>query len=237
MGYSTDFEGRFDIDTALSPEQIDYLNAFADTRRMARNESVENLHDPARKAVGLPCGKEGEFFVGGKGMCGQEHDDSVINYNGPPCTQPGLWCKWVPTDDGLGIEWSGAEKFYDYIVWLEYMIENFLKPWGKTLSGRVLWRGEDMSDVGTLHVDNNVVEAVDIDLDSPAPPAPETPPASNPVEHDYVEMPDGCECPKNGIYFAKVRDEVIEIRDGVSYVLRAGLITHIAGPLVPNTVK
>lgn len=70
---------------------------------------------------------------------------------------PDSYCDWVPTKDGLHLEWNGAEKFYYYEGWLRYIIDNYLKIWGYTLNGTVQWRGEEFSDVGTLIVKDNVL--------------------------------------------------------------------------------
>jgi len=159
MGYTTDFEGHFDLDHPLTPEHKAYLEAFSDTRRMARDPwKAEELPDPVREAVGLPIGKDGEYFVGGQGSLGQDRDKSVLQYNEPPRTQPGLWCQWVPTEDGTGIVWNGSEKFYHYKEWIVYIIENFLKPWGYVLNGTVRWQGEESSDMGMIVVVNNVLQ-------------------------------------------------------------------------------
>lgn len=153
MGYTTDFEGRFTLDKPLTEEHAAYLTAFSDTRRMKRSaERAAAMPDPVRAAVGLPIGEDGGYFVGGGGFAGQEHDASVMDYNGKPHGQPGIWCKWVPTEDRAGIEWSGAEKFYDYDDWLRYICAHFLEPWGYTLSGSVTYQGEDPGDRGKVHV-------------------------------------------------------------------------------------
>ena len=124
-GYSTNFTGQFDLDKPLNAEQITYLKAFSQTRRMKRDaEKARLLCDPVREAVGLPIGKYGEFFVG----------------------------HWVPTNDGLHIGWDGGEKFYEYVAWLEYLDDRFLKPWGITISGTVGWQGEDSGDRGRIVV-------------------------------------------------------------------------------------
>lgn len=159
MGYSTEFYGQFDVTPALSEPQIAYLRAFNETRRMARNPTVAaTLPDPKREAAGLPIGPQGGYFVGASGDFGQDSDASVLDYNQSPKDQPGLWCQWVPTDDGNHIEWDGGEKFYEYQKWLEYIISNFLKPWGCTLNGCVTWEGEDEDDQGALGVVDNTVK-------------------------------------------------------------------------------
>jgi len=158
MGYTTTFSGHFNLDRKLEPEHSAYLRKFSETRRMKRNAAAaEQFEDPIRKSAKLPIGKDGGFFVNGGGWAGQERDESILDFNNSPSDQPGLWCQWVPTDDFSSLEWNGAEKFYCYTEWLEYLIDNFLKPWGYTLNGEVTWRGEEHSDIGLLLVTNNVV--------------------------------------------------------------------------------
>lgn len=131
MGYHTDFEGRFELDAPLTEAQATYLKTFSRTRRMKRASHIaETFEDPVRMAVDLPIGKEAEFFVGAGGWAGQDRDGSILEYNDPPSTQPGLWCQWVPTADLQGIEWDGNEKFYNYVEWLKYIVTNFLERWG-----------------------------------------------------------------------------------------------------------
>lgn len=151
MGYTTEFEGEFTIEPALTKEQTAYLKQLGDTRRMKRDpEKAAKLPDPLREAVGLPLGTDAEFFVGGTGWAGQDRDDSILEYNYEPSTQPGLWCQWQPSDDGSKLRWDGSEKFYAYVEWLEYINEKLLKPWGRKLTGAVSWQGEDSSDFGLL---------------------------------------------------------------------------------------
>ena len=144
MGYTTDFEGSFNITPVLSQKDNEFLTKFSETRRMARN-------------VGPEYGIEGEFYVDGTGWAGQDSDTTVINYNRPPSTQPGLWCQWVPTDDGSELVWDGGEKFYNYVEWLDYLIDKILAPRGYTLNGECQWFGENRDDVGVIIVENNKV--------------------------------------------------------------------------------
>ena len=158
MGYHTDFSGSFKLDKPLNLAQVAYLKQFAETRRMKRKASVcEKFNDPLRIAVELPLGVECGYFVGGQGFAGQDRDASIVDYNASPKGQPGLWCKWEPTEDGTAIEWNGAEKFYSYVEWLEYLIEHFLAPWGYKLTGEVEWFGEDNGDMGKIIVKKNKV--------------------------------------------------------------------------------
>ncbi len=70
---------------------------------------------------------------------------------------PGIWCQWVPNEDGTCIEWDEGEKFYNYVEWLQYLISNFLQPNGYTLNGESEWQGEEHDDVGTIFVKNNEI--------------------------------------------------------------------------------
>lgn len=103
-------------------------------------------------------GVEGEFYVDGKGSFGQDKEDNIINYNSPPRTQPGLWCQWTPNEDGTAIVWDEGEKFYNYVEWIQYLIEKFFSPKGYVLNGEVYWYGEDRDDEGTISIQNNIVE-------------------------------------------------------------------------------
>jgi hypothetical protein len=125
---------------------------------MKRDASKTELrNDPVRKAVGLPVGVDGCYFVGETGFAGQDDGKDVIDHNCPPTGQPGLWCQWVPNEYGTAIIWDHGEKFYEYTEWLEYIIQHFLTPWGYNLNGEVKWQGEDINDRGILTVSDNKV--------------------------------------------------------------------------------
>ena len=164
MGYHTEFEGSFDLNRPLAKEHHAYLSMFSQTRRMKLNAvEVAKLPDPIRESANLPIGEDACNFVGDNGkilhysFMGESNDEYVVDYNKPPASQPGLWCQWTPNEDGTSIEWNCGEKFYHYIEWIEYLIVNFLTPWGYTLNGQVSWRGENFTDVGTIMVTDNVV--------------------------------------------------------------------------------
>jgi hypothetical protein len=77
-------------------------------------------------------------------------------------TFPGIWCHWVPDEDeAKTIIWNGLEKFYSYELWLQYIYDNFLKPWGVELSGVVYYQGEESKDYGGLYFKDGVVYKVD----------------------------------------------------------------------------
>lgn len=150
MGYSTDLFGTLKTNRQMTLDEKNFLTKFADTRRMARK-------------VDTKYGVEGEFYVDGSGMMGQDNEDNIINYNTPPKTQPSLWCQWVPTEDGRGIEWDGNEKFYKYVEWLQYLIDRvfpYILEDGDeplVLNGEIEWRGEEDDDIGRIVVKDNKV--------------------------------------------------------------------------------
>jgi hypothetical protein len=188
MGYTTDFVGDFTVTPTLTPEHRAYLAAFATTRRMKRNAKLTaKMPDPLREAVGLPVGPDGAYFVGDTKDFGQTQTADIVDYNTPPGSpdsgsfykeggnwyesyveakrmaeaegaQPGLWCQWTPSEGGTTIRWDEGEKFYEYVEWLRYLIEHFLRPWGYSLDGEVDWQGEDPDDRGRIRVTENRIE-------------------------------------------------------------------------------
>lgn len=165
MGYATEFEGKFTITPPLQPAHRDYLNFFASTRRMKRNETLASqLPDPKRQAVVLPIGKDASYFVGGAGFLGQDEDKSILDYNTPPQDQPGLWCQWKASDDGNHLAWDETEKFYCYTEWLKYLVEHFLGPWDYKLNGIVNYRGENMHDLGHIRAVDGIINQVEGEL-------------------------------------------------------------------------
>lgn len=166
MGYHTEFTGQFDLDRPLTPEHLAYLVQFSETRHMRWHVfHVATLPDPVREAAGLPIGPDGAYFTGipdcDYDFRARMYHPALIDYNYHPESVPGLWCDWAPTDDGKAIAWDGAEKFYEYVAWLEFLIEHFLQPWGYLLSGVVSWQGEDPADAGKIEVINNKVLTVE----------------------------------------------------------------------------
>jgi hypothetical protein len=149
MGYTTIFDGQISVEPPLNPEEITYLNKFADTRRMA-------------------C-EQGPYYIDRGGFCGENPNyPGIFNYNTPPEGRPSLWCDWVPTEDGGAIEWNGAEKFHDADEWMQYLIDHFIGssphakavlPFlqGHTLNGEIDACGDDPEDRWKLIVEDNRV--------------------------------------------------------------------------------
>lgn len=140
MGYTTDFYGEFTVDPPLNEAEISYLTDFSDTRRMDR--------------------ENGPYFVKGDGIAGQDMGpDSVWDNNSPPPGQPGLWCQWIPTNDGNTIEWDGGEKFYYAEKWIKYLIDHFLRPADRLNIGSMIDADERLGQFTFNHVVNGTVEA------------------------------------------------------------------------------
>jgi hypothetical protein len=161
MGYTTYFTGHFLLDKPLEEKHAAYLHKFSETRRMKRSPALlQDVPDPLRVAVGLPLGPQGAYFVGNeekRGGIHYTHPPSILHESRPPLGQPGLWCQWIPTEDGTGIMHYGGDKFIYYVEWLQYLIEHFLQPWGYVLSGDVHWQGDFAKDVGMIIVRKNMV--------------------------------------------------------------------------------
>lgn len=159
MGYTTEFKGRFEFNKPISKELAEYINLFSETRHMKRdNKKIKEIYPDWKNRCFFGClGKEGEFFLDPE--YDYSNDESIININTPPSTQLSLWCQWEVSSDRKYLQWNSAEKFYCYIEWLQYIIENFIKtdPNGYVLNGQVFWQGENARDKGVLEVNNNEI--------------------------------------------------------------------------------
>jgi len=154
MGYTTEFTGSVTVEPPLNAAEIAYLTTFSETRRMHRTE--------------------GPYFVGdGPGFGGNR----VLDPDKPPAGQPGLWCNWIPTEDGTQIEWDEGEKFYYSEEWMRYLIDHFLKfgafasfasdpqfkdfTFDHVVNGRIQAQGEEEDDTWVLVVKDNIVSRED----------------------------------------------------------------------------
>lgn len=152
MGYTTDFYGKFAIEPALDEDTKRFLIGLATTRRMKRDE------EKLLELYGESFGTDGEFFIGGGGDFGQERDETVVNFNDTPGDQPGLWCQWIPDQEGRHLVWDGGEKFYNADEWIEYLIDEVLAPRGYTVNGLVAAKGESEGDLWYMDVERNVCQ-------------------------------------------------------------------------------
>jgi len=172
MGYTTEFYGEVQVTPALNPEEINFLRNFSKSRRMARKSGPYTVD-----------GDNGDVFDA-------MGDDDVINGNEPPPGQPGLWCQWIPNEDGTEISWDEGEKFYEAEKWMKYLIEHFLKPdciakeqlpflqANHTVDGTIEANGEEHGDNWYLNVEENVVSTQHLKLTEEG--------KSTPVNYDIV---------------------------------------------------
>jgi len=147
MGYTTEFQGSWKLNKKLHPKLHEFLNKLGETRRMKRR--VSRIY-----------GVEGEFWVYSEEFCGQDFDNPNIpngSSSEPPCTQPGLWCQWIPNKQGTAILWDGNEKFYQYQDWITYIVNKILAPNGYILNGIVTWQGESDDDKGSITIKDNII--------------------------------------------------------------------------------
>lgn len=85
------------------------------------------------------------------------------NAQSPGIGEPDSFCQWIVGSDGQSIEHNDDEKFYYHEEWLDYLIDNYFKPWGVTMSGNVIWTGENAGDSGVLFAKDNMVKAVQVE--------------------------------------------------------------------------
>jgi hypothetical protein len=159
MGYTTDFTGEFNVSPPIKDDNIlQRLKILSETRRMKRdsNKIAKKLNISLEECI-AKYGIDGEFYGISDFLVA---DETVINHNSPPQTQPGLWCQWTYNIDKNTVEWDGGEKFYHYVDWLEYLIEKVFEPNGYKLNGEVKWCGESGYDEGTINVNNNFISII-----------------------------------------------------------------------------
>ena len=152
MGYTTTFTGHLNFNKKPNNALKKYINNFSKSRRMKRNANKIKKFDSNWKNNGFKgkLGKEGEYYIG-------KDENSVIDNNCQPSTQPSLWCDWIINDNDELI-WDGIEKFYNYKEWLEYLIANFFEGDGYILNGEIEFQGEYEEDHGFIVVKDNHVE-------------------------------------------------------------------------------
>lgn len=154
MERTSKFIGEISIFPALSAEEINYLKQFNSTRH------TQLLPDPY--AIG---NFEPEDLR-------NADPDLVMKNSCPQEGQPGLWCNWIPTNDGTAIKWDGAEKSHDMAEWLVYLVEHFIgrTPLAKTklpffggheLNGEVEVVGEQPKDCRKIVVANSQIRVLE----------------------------------------------------------------------------
>ncbi len=72
---------------------------------------------------------------------------------------PGIWCQWVINSNGK-LVWNSEEKFYYYIEWLQYLIDEYFIPQEYELNGKVNYRGERFEDIGVIYIKSNDIKQI-----------------------------------------------------------------------------
>jgi hypothetical protein len=81
---------------------------------------------------------------------GEEADPA---YLGGVCPgKPDHLCAWRPNDDGTELV-IAFDKPYEYLKWLQWLLNHFLLPWGYVLNGKMSWQGETEDDTGVISVE------------------------------------------------------------------------------------
>lgn len=164
MGYDMTFRGHFEFDKKLEPDFEAYLQNFSRTKHVIRDVETYKSANPNWKSVGF----EGNLGTNGEYIADEDIYPSigVIDVNSYPRTCPGVWCRWTVTESILGdksyLEWNECDQYFDYIGWLKYLINHFIKPKGYTLNGQVMYFGDNEDDVGIITITDNTVETQSI---------------------------------------------------------------------------
>eukprot|EP01084_Bolivina_argentea_P063793 116394_1 len=139
-------------------QTVSLINGLSESRRMIRYRYIN----------GIDYGIDGQYFIDTNDF-GQNYskyntfyDGLPIDSNQPPRTQPGLWMQWIFNEKKQCIEWNGGEKFYNYIHWLVYLINNILHP-KYILFGEIKWEGGGYGDIGVIKIKNdgkNIIKTI-----------------------------------------------------------------------------
>lgn len=87
------------------------------------------------------------------------HDLNTTRHGGNLISHPGcpsFYCGWTVSPDGRHVTWDGSENFYEYVPWLDFIIDRHLERWGVTASGTLYWSGDSTEDRGRIRVENSV---------------------------------------------------------------------------------
>ncbi|KAI9244948.1 hypothetical protein BDA99DRAFT_577012 [Phascolomyces articulosus] len=161
MGYQTDFEGAIKITPTLPTEVIDTINSLAEYRNNTDGDGDASSFD------GTIHHLQGESDTHNK----EDHmnNDSFLPLSkislrlGRVSQVPSFWCDWhlvnrqkqqdefnKRKEEETVLVWNNAEKFYEYMYWLQYMID-FVTLYAieqhgiqiERFDGSITWKGEE----------------------------------------------------------------------------------------------
>lgn len=159
MGYTTKFSGPgFWCDPPIREEHAAYIRQFSKTRHVIYNTS-QIEQGPTRSRVNVPNSMQFVLLDDSPDLPCNLRNLPCKDWNATPPGVPSLWCDWTVTDEGT-IDWSGMDNFYCYVMWLEWIIINLLKPWGYRVQGTLDFTGERDDDFGKIIVVDNQVTQI-----------------------------------------------------------------------------
>lgn len=162
MGYTTWFEGGLTPNKPFKKEFVNYINDFSEKRHEPRDVEIIKRSDPdwAKHCLDGNLGPYGMYYVGDfdEGVIDHSFNKGIIDHSlAKSYTCPGYWCDWVINKNTGMVEWNDSEKFYNYIEWLKFLVDNFFEPAGYKLNREIFWEGEEREDNGVIVVkDNNI---------------------------------------------------------------------------------
>ncbi len=115
MRIGTVVSGYLRVEPPLNRQEVAYLQAFNATRRVLRQRGPYAVHDDRSGQESL------------QPRAPKNAGADIIDMNSPAEGQPGLWCPWTVSDDGLFVQWD--EQAVDGTVlapWLAYLLGHFL---------------------------------------------------------------------------------------------------------------
>lgn len=83
---------------------------------------------------------------------------NIDNVGQPEVEYPNSYCQWEIDKYGYYLRWDNGEKFYYYVEWLEWLIENFFEPKEIELNGKMEWSGEEVKDNGVIVINDNKIQ-------------------------------------------------------------------------------
>ena len=164
------YAGQIKVAEKMPIDIVNYINCFSAIRHVKRdNKKLKEIHpDWAEHVFDYRLGTQGEYYVPINEPNEKDNydDKSIVDFDNPPDTQPGLWCPWVlggeRTFEGLEnaiIEWGQWEQEmsgYEDFKWMKYMIDKFLKVKGYVCNGIISGIGENDTGHFIIAIENNI---------------------------------------------------------------------------------
>lgn len=159
MSYKVTFEkGGFSFNSLPEKDLKNFINNFSKSKHVLRNpKNILKKKSWRNYSFFGDIGEDGEYYSNPRenDFYDGDKEHSILDFNAPPVTQPSCWCNWVIKNNQL--TWNGNSDFDNFAEWLDYLIDNFFKPRGYELNGKLNYQGEDSDDYGYVSIDKNIV--------------------------------------------------------------------------------